>query len=395
MKYLYFLLSLSLITFISCQSDRENQPASPSDINVEIIENAMFHDIINDNSHILTFQKYDSLSISFHREHKDSAWSSISFGRWPHKAFDNTDTINLSSYIKQLDSCWNYAARLGSINIKRLGLLTPQYYPDILKNQVTAFNKDELWKSKTTNDKISNNEIFGWIPSNNWAGNIMMNNDVYKPINDFLKQKGFKISWYALEKLIQISESKQKELGVDSVILVPSALAINIFVSKSNRDIGKTFHIPDTSIYKEYYDVFNYVHDNFKVVDSTKAFKKNIYADSTDETYSVNIDDNNPKSEECAWRTFYNKNIIYERDDCESQLQSIVFEGYSFEEVMRFMKIIAPREYYDYSNEGYLAEGWRFKGNNFAEYVLQLDCYFTVKGTDRIRLEYNCMVCNA
>ena len=66
MKYLYFLLSLSLIIFISCQSDRENQPVSPSEEDVEIIENAIFHDIINANSHILTFQKHDSLSISFH-----------------------------------------------------------------------------------------------------------------------------------------------------------------------------------------------------------------------------------------------------------------------------------------------------------------------------------------
>ena len=52
MKYLYFLLSLSLIIFISCQSDRENQPVSPSEEDVEIIENAIFHDIINANSHI-------------------------------------------------------------------------------------------------------------------------------------------------------------------------------------------------------------------------------------------------------------------------------------------------------------------------------------------------------
>lgn len=402
MKYLFSLFTLQILFFISCKSVSEEQFESSSNEVITKKEKPLFHSVICKDSLVITFQKHDSLSISFHRQHKDSAWSSISFGRWPHKVFDKTDTINLSSYVKQIDTCWNYVSELGVINIKSLGLLAPQHYPDILKNQINAFNNDELWKSKTTNNKISNNEVFDWVPSLNWSGNIMMNNDVYKPINDFLKQKGFKISWYALEKLIEIPESKQNELGVDSVILIPSALAINVSVSKFIDEIGERLPAPDSSSYDQeyYYSIFDYVRDNFKETGQKTAAKKAIFkGEDVDEYLSayVDVEDNNPKARTCAWHTRYEKNVIYEENSCEGgrEAQSILFVNYSFEEVMSIMKILKPREFYDYFGERKLAEGWRYTGNNSAEYVMQLDCWLTVKGTDTIRVEFACAVCNA
>ena len=63
-----------------------------------------------------------------------------------------------------------------------------------------------------------------------WTDKIMLKHDVYKPINSFLKQKGFEISSYALEKMAEIPKSKQEELGFENIMLVPSPLAININV---------------------------------------------------------------------------------------------------------------------------------------------------------------------
>ncbi len=399
MKYLYFLLSLSLIIFISCQSDRENQPVSPSEEDVEIIENAIFHDIINANSHILTFQKHDSLSISFHREHKDSAWSSISFGRWPHKAFDNPDTIKLSTYIGQLDTCWNYVAKLGSINIKSLGVLSPQHYPDILKNQVNAFNKDKAWRNDSLNNNIDNKKTLMLSKTYEWSEYVMLKHNVYQPINDFLKQKGFEISGFALEKMSEVSEKRQKGLGIDSIMLVPNPLAINIYVNELNHKPNKPNLLPnpDTSVnynaHGSLYTIIQYLKQHFYVLELPKAYEKSFWVDSISEVITVDIDDNNPEAEECGFQSVYNKNIIFEESNCEGDSKNILFVNYTFEEVMRIMKILNPKKCYDDSN---YCNDWIYE-NDGARYDLQEDCSLSVKGkgTDTIRVEIWCFVCNA
>ena len=407
MKFITSIFVL-LILVIGCEqnttklNNKETKlKASEYDViseNTSDIDDSFFAEIVFKDSLIITFKKHDSLSISFQREHKDSAWSSISFGRWPFKAFDYTDTINLSTYIMQIDSCWNYVSKLGSINIKSLSLLAPQHYPDILKNQIKAFSTDELWREDTIHTRVDDNKTFNFF-AKKWSENIMLKNDIYKPINDFLKQKGFKISWYALEKLIEIPESKQKEFGIDSVLLVPSALAINVSVSKFIDEIGARLPAPDSSSYdpEYYYSMFDYVWDNFKVTGQKIATKKVFWGDNIDEHEYVDINDDNPEAEECAFQTVYNKDIIYEENNCDVGLesQSILFVNYSFEEVMRIMKILKPREFYNYSNERRLYEGWRYTGDNAAEYVMQVDCWLTVKGIDSIRVEFACAFCAA
>lgn len=234
----FFSIFFMLIFVTSCIQDsakKSNQLASKSFSKLKdtkIFHEGVFEDIIYDNELFISFRKKDSLSISFRREHKDSAWSLISFHKWPHKMLDIVDTINLSTYIKQIDTCWGYAEKLGPINIKNLGLLPPQHYPDILRNHVTAFNSHNVWRNDTLNNKIENKKTLMRGKTYKLTRDIMLKHNVYKPINDYLNKKGFYISRFSLEKMSEISENKQRDMSIKNIMLVPTPMAINIYVEK-------------------------------------------------------------------------------------------------------------------------------------------------------------------
>lgn len=183
---------------------------------------------------IITFRKNNGLSIAFHRKHIDSAWTSISVGHWPYKMLKKNTETTLQEHTDNIDSCWNYIAKLGEINITSLGLLPPHNYPDVATNQVRAFNQDKEWKNESDNS-IDKKETLMPVTTYDKTREMMLKFDVYQPINDFLKQKGFSISDYAVEKMGDISEEKQKSMGIENPILVPSPMAINIYVEKTNK----------------------------------------------------------------------------------------------------------------------------------------------------------------
>ena len=206
---------------IAAHSDKEN-----------LLKNSIIKAIDKDDLSI-TFQKNDGLAIAFHRVHKDSSWSSISFAQWPYKPLSQETGIRLNDYIQGIDLCWNYIEKSGHINITSLGLMSPHNYPDILKNQVYAFNKDLDWMNYLNNN-TTQNDLLMRSTTYKRTSETMLKHNVYEPINDFLKQKGFVISAYALEKMASISATKQKNIGIENPSLVPSPLAINISVKKSS-----------------------------------------------------------------------------------------------------------------------------------------------------------------
>ncbi len=59
--------------------------------------------------------------------------------------------------------------------------------------------------------------------------------NVYQPINDFIKQKGFSISSFEMEKMAEISEKEQNNMGIENSVLVPSPMTINIDVKKIEK----------------------------------------------------------------------------------------------------------------------------------------------------------------
>ena len=181
-------------------------------------------------------------------------------------------------------------------------------------------------------------------------------------------------------------------------MLVPTPLAINVSVNKLSYKSKKPNLLPnpDTSVnynvHGSLYTIIQYLKQHFYAVELPKAYEKSFWIDSISEVVIIDTDDNNPQAEECAFRSEYNKNIIFEESNCESDSKNILFVNHTFEEVMRIMKILNPKEYDGESNY----EGWIYE-NDGARYDLQEECSLSVKGkgTDTIRVEIWCFVCNA
>jgi len=213
-----------------------------------------------------------------------------------------------------------------------------------------------------------------------------------------LKQKGFEISGFSLEKMSEVPENRQTELGVDNIMLVPTPLAINVYVNKLNHKPNKPNLLPNPGSLVNYnahgslYTIIQYLKQHFYVVEIPKAYEKAYWVDSINELVYVELDDDNPEAGECAFRSVYNKDIIFEESSCDSDSKNILFVNYTFEEVMRIMKILNPKKCY----EDNYCEDWIYE-NNGARYDLQYDCSLSVKGkgTDTIRVEIWCFVCNA
>lgn len=220
-------LIIVIISFVSCNqsptTDSSTEKVHVVDSLTTISNNATPENHINGldiredlNDLFYTFRLKDGLDISFHKDHIDGAWTSISVGHWPYKMLQQHTETDLQTHIENIDSCWNYVAKLGKMNITTLGLSPPDNYPDIAKNQTLAFNADSNWKSNSYNS----------------IEKVMLKYDVYKPFNNFLKTKGFAISGYIMEKMSSISPGKQKSMGFENTVHVPSPMAISIFVER-------------------------------------------------------------------------------------------------------------------------------------------------------------------
>lgn len=230
-----------LIVIFGCnQNISKKTTTNQEDKNVALTENQdslffkKYVENIEKTDLSITFQQYDGLAISFSRSNKDKPWSSISFGYWPYKIINPEEESKLHRYVKNLDFYWSYIEKSGTISLTRLGLLSPHSYTDVAINQVRAFNEDEQWK-KDQNNVLTKKKNLMLSKTYRKAAEIMLKHDVYKPINDFIKGKGFSISGYDLEKVGEISEEEQKSMGIENPVLVPTPLAIIINVEKSKN----------------------------------------------------------------------------------------------------------------------------------------------------------------
>jgi hypothetical protein len=245
-KYIAILFSaLFLISLISCENSKtENSLSSEDEKQNEAAKkrseaakkDSLFLKknvkTIKEEEHYISFEEQDGFSYTFSRKGNEGPYTSLSFGQHSSELFASSKQPELHEFIKNLSFYWDYVEKSDSINLNSLGLSSPHNYPDIAKNQVMAFKRDEEWNS-TENTGIKNTKTLMLSTTYKMTAEIMLRQDVYKPVNDFLKQKGFEISGFDVEKMGGISEEVQKEMGVKKPVLVPSPLMIMIYVEKS------------------------------------------------------------------------------------------------------------------------------------------------------------------
>lgn len=119
----------------------------------------------------------------------------------------------LSDEIENIKALWDMASDSININLNRVFIGYPEEYSDIFLNQINAFNQSEKWQNHIKkNGKTIDYKLIH---------EIMMDYNVYKPLNDFLFEKGYKIKGFSTEKHGFATQVSLKKYGFSGNEIIP------------------------------------------------------------------------------------------------------------------------------------------------------------------------------
>ena len=135
----------------------------------------------------------------------------------------NTKLSEEIPFIKQL---WNKAEDSIQYNLQSFNIGYPLLYSDVLKNHIQAFLNSKDWQSHVKqNGRTLNYEIIK---------KIMLENNIYKPLNDFLKTKGYYISSFETEKHGFITKENLQKAGFTGSEIIPMPFIVWITLKKQS-----------------------------------------------------------------------------------------------------------------------------------------------------------------
>ncbi len=128
--------------------------------------------------------------------------------------FNNTlSEKNLEDEINAINQLWEIAKDSITFNLQSFNIGYPMYYSDILKNQANAFINSEKWKNHTIQ--------YGKTLDVNLIRNIMLEQNVYEPLNEFLNNMGYRINGFDTEKHGFVQERDLQKTGLTGSEIVP------------------------------------------------------------------------------------------------------------------------------------------------------------------------------
>ena len=145
---------------------------------------------------------------------------------WSNHQIENKKQ-DLARIVEQLDIYWNVANRDSAINLSEVSVHIgyPIEYGDVLKRHLNGFNKSKKWL-----EYIAKN---GEIPNYKLTDEIMLELDIYKPLNDFLKSKGFEMKEIVSEKIGFVQPELLEEYGLDNKSIIPMPHMVWIKIGKT------------------------------------------------------------------------------------------------------------------------------------------------------------------
>lgn len=156
-------------------------------------------------------------------KHKDSTiYTSIKYSISDFN--ENSNPKNLADEIVYIEQLWNIAQDSISMNLKSIIIGYPQVYKDILQNHIEAFKQSKEWQSHVNeNGKTLNIELIK---------KIMFESDMYKPLNDLLRTKGYQVSGFETEKHGFITKENQLKAGYSGQEIIPMPFMVWITITQ-------------------------------------------------------------------------------------------------------------------------------------------------------------------
>jgi hypothetical protein len=134
---------------------------------------------------------------------------------------------DLARIVEQLDVYWNVANRDNEINLSEVSVHIgyPIEHGDVLKRHLNGFNKSKKWLEYVAKNYKN--------PDYKLTAELMLELDVYKPLNDFLKSKGFEMVEISLEKIGLVQPELLEEYGLDNKTIIPMPHMVWIKIGKT------------------------------------------------------------------------------------------------------------------------------------------------------------------
>lgn len=163
-------------------------------------------------SRILTFWKDKDSTIYTSVKYSISDFNSISSEK---KLIDEINTIN---------QLWDIAKDSITHDLQSFNIAYPLQYSDILKNHIQAFIDSKEWQNhiKQYGKKLDYSII----------KKVMLENNVYKPLNDFLKTKGYEISGFDTEKHGFVTNKNLQKAGYSENEIIPMPFIVWVILNK-------------------------------------------------------------------------------------------------------------------------------------------------------------------
>ena len=128
----------------------------------------------------------------------------------------------LSEEVKTIETLWNIASDSITIQLNRVFIGFPEEYSDIFLNQINAFNQSDKWQNHIKkNGKTLDNKIMH---------EVMLEHNVYKPLSDFLFNKGYKTIYFSTEKHGFATRESLEKYGFTGNEIIPLPFMVWIII---------------------------------------------------------------------------------------------------------------------------------------------------------------------
>jgi len=140
-----------------------------------------------------------------------------------------TNPLHLSDEIQTMEMLWKSATDSIEINLNSIFIGYPSEYIDILTNHILAFTLSDEWQNHIEkNGKTLDYKLMQ---------QIMLDYNVYKPLNDFLLTKGYQIKGFSTEKHGFVTKEELIKLGYSGKEIIP--LPFMVWISIKNKGCSK------------------------------------------------------------------------------------------------------------------------------------------------------------
>ena len=150
-------------------------------------------------------------TLTFWKDKDSSIYHSV---KYDVSDFQETNSKkNLEDEIQYIKKLWEIAEDSICFSLKSFNIGYPLLYADILKNHINAFLASEDWQNYSRkNGKKLEYKL---------QKQIMLENNVYKPLQDFLKTKNYSITGFETEKHGFVTKENLQKAGFSGEEIIP------------------------------------------------------------------------------------------------------------------------------------------------------------------------------